>query len=588
MDQVDQIREKTDIIALISEYIPLKQMGRNFKALCPFHLEKTPSFVVSKERQIWHCFGCAKGGDVFTFLMEYERLEFFEALRILAKRAGIEITTSFDKGVTSQKEIIYKLNRLALEFYHYLLVKHNVGKKALNYLLDKRKINPRVIETFSLGFSPSVGNVLSNYLLKKKGFSKKDMIDSGLSVERRGQVMDFFTNRLMFPLFDHHDNIIGFSGRILDEQSFMGSKYINTKETPAYHKGRVFFGLNIAKKQIKKEDFAIIVEGEFDVISLFEEGIDNVVAIKGTALTEEQVNLLSRFTQNVSLCFDQDSAGFEAAKRSLPILEKKRLSTTAIAIQNGKDPDEAIKKDANEFKKAIKNKVSIYDFFFKKAFSLFNKSDAIGKKNISDFLLPFLSLIENEIVKEHYLKKLSVELGVSYESVMRQLEKVGKSERKQIEQKAQEKKDRQELLEEYLLALIVQSKECFKLIQKASQILNDYEYKIISLQKLLMFLLSYSQKEKVFDSNIFAKNLPKELINAFDTVFLFPIPKNLDNLEYEKEIEIAAKELYSMYLRAKISKLGKKIKEREGQGGDGAQILNQELQNLLSLLQKSF
>ena len=202
--------------------------------------------------------------------------------------------------------------------------------------------------------------------------------------------------------------------------------------------------------------------------------------------------------------------------------------------------------------------------------------------------MPYLSLIENEIVKEHYLKKLSSLLDVSFESVISQVEKIGKKEKTKLEQKVSEKRDRQELLEEYLLALIVQSKECFKLTQKALEILNDYEFRIISLQKLLMSLLLCSQKEKIFDSNNFAKNLPKELINAFDTVFLFPIPKNLDDLEYEKEMEKAAKGIYSLDLKTRISKLGKKIKEKEGQGEEEDEILNQELQNLLSLLQKSF
>src|SRR5581483_10477767 len=249
MDQAARIREKIDLVTLISEYIPLKKMGRNFKTNCPFHNEKSPSFVVSPERQIWHCFGCGKGGDCFTFLMEYENLEFIEALKTLGKRAGIEVELSAtEKG----------------------------------------------IETFQLGFAPSTSNSLSNYLMQKKGHKSQDLVDAGLSSLRNGRVMDFFFNRIMFPLFDHRDNIIGFSGRTLDESS-TSSKYVNTRETLVYHKGDVFFGLNSAKDEIKKEQTAIIMEGEFDVISAFMEGVGNAIAVKGTSLTENQVQLISRF-----------------------------------------------------------------------------------------------------------------------------------------------------------------------------------------------------------------------------------------------------------------------------------------------------
>lgn len=255
MDDVARVREKIDIVGLISEYIPLKKMGRNFKALCPFHSEKTPSFVVSPERQIWHCFGgCAKGGDCFTFLMDYENLEFVEALRILAKKAGIELkTSSFQTGLSSKKEKIYILNRLTNEFYHFVLIKHPAGGKALSYLSEDRRLNTELINTFMLGFSPKSGIALSNYLMKKKGYKREDLIEAGLaSPSGQAGVVDFFRERLMFPLSDHRNNIVGFSGRAIDSE-FVGGKYINTRDTLVYHKGGMFFGLNIAKDEIKKK-----------------------------------------------------------------------------------------------------------------------------------------------------------------------------------------------------------------------------------------------------------------------------------------------------------------------------------------------
>ncbi len=436
MDEVAQIRERIDLVSFISEYIPLKKMGRNFKAVCPFHNEKTPSFVVSPERQIWHCFGgCSKGGDVYEFLMEYENLEFVEALRMLAKRTGIQLRESnFQAGTSSKKEAIYKLNRIALDFYHFVLTKHEAGKKALSYLTENRKLDARLIETFMIGFSPKEGISLSNYLINKKKYKKEDLVEAGLAFYRgpsasSGQtgVFDFFRNRVMFPLFDHRGNVVGFSGRAIEEP-YSGGKYINTRETIVYHKGSIFFGLNTAKEEIKKLDKAVIVEGELDVISCFSVGIKNVVAVKGTALTENQVTLMARFTNNICLCFDKDDAGYEATKRSLSSLEKKGMNITTCIFENGKDTDESIKNDPIAFKKSMKKDIPVYDFIFSKTFSSFEKDKVYGKRKIASELLPIFTRISNEIVKEHYLKKLSLELGVSLEALAKEIEKIEKKE----------------------------------------------------------------------------------------------------------------------------------------------------------------
>ena len=321
MDQAAQIREKIDIVSLISEYIPLKKMGRNFTTNCPFHNENTPSFVVCPERQIWHCFGCGKGGDAYTFLMEYENMEFFEALQALAKKIGVTLQNTGSSFASDKKQTIFSLNKLAVEYYNYVLTKHSVGKKALIYLKEKRGLNEKLINTFKIGFSPGRGDALSKYLINKKKFKAIDLVDAGLSIQRDSRTIDFFRGRIMFPLIDHRGNIVGFSGRsITDEDS--GPKYINTKDTLVYHKGSMFFGLNIAKEEIKKQEFRYCNEGEFDVISAFKEGIGNAVALKGTAFTENQALLLSRFAPKVAMCLDKDSAGVLALKRSLPSLRK--------------------------------------------------------------------------------------------------------------------------------------------------------------------------------------------------------------------------------------------------------------------------
>lgn len=610
MDDVAKVREKTDIVGLISEYIPLKKMGRNFKALCPFHTEKTPSFVVSPERQIWHCFGgCSKGGDCFSFLMEYEHLEFGEALRTLAKKAGVELRdSSFQKGLSSKKEKIYTLNRLSNEFYHYVLINHPAGEKALSYLLNERKIDRALIETFSLGFSPKYSNPLVNYLISKKGYKKEDLVDAGLAFygkgpspsatsdvasvdgSRRAQAFDFFRGRIMFSLFDHRGNIVGFSGRLLSDDTGYGGKYINTRDTVVYHKGSMFFGLNIAVSEIKKKDNCIIVEGEFDVISMFKEGIKNTVAIKGTALTDDQAGLLSRFTQNVTLCFDQDNAGWTATERSLEVLEKRGFNTKVAIIKNGKDPDEAIRIEPFAFKKSIKESIGIYDYFFLRLFSLHNKDTIDGKKRITDFLLPIISRIENEIVKEHYLKKLSLELNTSYESLIKQLEKIGKKEvtsQDKIIAKI-DKKSRATILEEYLLALIIQHEEQKRILDKVFDILQDYAFETPSYKKILDALFLYFKKYELFESKKFLENLPSELVKAFDSCFLYPLPKFSDNKKNEEEIVKVARELRLIFLKNKIRVLTDALKSEEKEANEKEiEVLEKEISSLIDHLSQS-
>ena len=588
MDQASEIREKIDIVAFISEYLPLKKMGRNFKANCPFHSENTPSFVVSPERQIWHCFGCGKGGDAFTFLMEYENMEFPEALRALAKKAGVEIKESNSRqGQYSEKEKIFTINNQALKFYNYILTKHAAGKSALKYLLEKRKINEKIIDTFELGFSPSTGTALSTYLTNKKGYKNNDLITSGISFEKNGRLYDFFRGRIIFPLFDHRGNVTGFSARGLDDSQM--PKYINTKETSVYHKGSMFFGLNSAKDEIKEKQDAIIVEGEFDAISLFENDIKNVVAIKGTALTENQVNLLSRFTPKVTLCLDQDSAGFEATKRSLEVIEKKGLTTAIIVIKDAKDPDEAIKRNPAQFKKEARESIGIYDYLIDKFLEKNNKNTADGKKDITDNLLPLFGNISNEIIKEHYIKKLSSIIDVSFESLTREIEKLSKTNQEDkivIPQK--DRKTRRELLEEYLMSLIIQNETPKEVLEENKKTLLSYKFETTSLEKILINLFDFFDKNEKFNSKEFSKSLSKELVQSFDTCFLFPIPKFSDKEKYEEEVKKVTKELITLYVKERVKILSEEIRAKEKvQDKEKIEVLKNEFSKLLSILPKN-
>lgn len=586
MDQVSDIRSKIDIVSLIQEYIPLKKMGRNFKANCPFHGEKTPSFIVSPERQIWHCFGCQKGGDAYTFLMEYEHMEFPEALRILAEKAGVKLENQhFDTGVSSKKEKLYRLNRLACEFYHYLLTTHSLGKQALSYVQEKRHVKPQTIKTFQIGFAPH-GRALVTYLTRKKGYSIDDLFDAGLATRRGSMVVDFFQNRLMFPLFDHRDNIVGFSGRVMDDNE-KTSKYINTRETLIYHKGMTFFGLNIAKEAMKKEAKVYLMEGELDVISSFQEGITNAVAVKGTALTSDQVSLISRFVQKVVLCFDMDRAGQEALKRSLGMLEKKALSIGVLILTIGKDPDEAIQKDLAGFQKAIKKDIPVYDFLMDLASKEFDSSTAEGKRKIGQELLPLLSNIENEIVKEHYLTKLAQILNVTSDTLAKE---ITKNEKQEIAKGptiiAKTQRPRQEVLEEYLLALLLQAENPKEMLSDISHVTTDYVWVTPSIQKVVE-KLTYFVEKNTFDAKTFANSLPSELTGIFDTCFLLPLSTTLTEDRYKIEVKRVAEEMYETYLRAQIKKVGDAIKQKEHSGSvEDLEKLQQQFMNLVSLLSK--
>jgi DNA primase len=587
MDQVAQIREKLDIVSFIEEYVPLKKAGRNFKANCPFHTEKSPSFIVSPDRQTWHCFGsCNKGGDIYAFLMEYERLEFPEALRTLAKRAGVELVSrEVSSGLSSKKEVLYQINTFAKEYYHYVLMKHKAGERARTYLKN-RGVTQKVIETFMLGFSPT-GNSLMGYLMSKKNFKLEDLVEAGVVSQGTWGTADFFRDRLMFPLIDHRDNVVGFSGRLLDSNA--DNKYINTRDTLIYHKSEHVFGINATKESIKRENHVILVEGEFDVLSCFQNGIGNVVAVKGTALTEQHVNLLGRFAQKLTFCFDGDKAGQEAIKKSLIVVEKKGLTPTVIAIPGGKDPDEALQKEPGLFKKAVKEDIGVYDYLLDQVLSIADTSSAEGKKEVSDTLLPFFAEIKNEIIKEHYLRKLSTELGTSYETIVKEMErlKTRDVQKTVVQVLPKIKRSSEEIKEEYLLAMILQGKNTKSLLEKAITILSDMLERKRAPQKVMYYLLKYVETSEVFDGKKFGDILPQELLATYDSCLLYPLPELVPEQELI-QVEKLAIQLRELYIKLKLKEISAKRKEKELEGNDEEVLaLTQEHANLSKLLRNS-
>lgn len=584
MEDTDRIREKLDIVSYINEFVTLKRAGRNFTANCPFHSEKTPSFSVSPERQRWHCFGCQKGGDIFTFLMEYEHVDFPEALRLLAKRAGVTLSGSqFDTEASHKREAIYTLNNQAARYYHYVLTKLPAGKEALAYLKN-RGITDKVIESFLLGFAPNSRRGLSDYLIKKKGVTKEALWEAGLTTTIGSDTIDFFRSRIMFPLLDHRDNIVGFSGRTTDTTGAIKAKYINTRETLVYHKGEMFYGLQLTKDAIRKSNQVILVEGEFDLLSCFQNGVGNVVGVKGTALTEKQVQLLSRYATKVTVCFDGDRAGQAAIKRSLPILEKYNLQTTIIVVPDGKDPDEAIKENPTGFKQLVKNDVGIYDFLLDSAFQTYDRRTAVGKGKIASELLPTFGSITNEIIKEHYLKKLSNELDTTYESLQKEFARIAKKEQDVvIPQAALTKLTREEMLEEYLLALLLQADNQKRAHTVAWEILEGALLPERAPQKVLAALQSYFSTHEQYAANEFVSSLPSELHGAVNKASLLPLSSASAEETKLYEIKTTAQQLRELYLKKRIKDLGALLK-KEGQDVDPQ--LQEQFASLVSLLKK--
>lgn len=574
VDQLEEIKQKIDIVSFISEYLPLKKAGRNFKGLCPFHNEKTPSFIVSPERQIWHCFGCQKGGDIFGFLMQVENLEFPEALEILAKRAGVNLIRSPERSEQAKiRDKIYKINHLANEFFHYLLLNHKSGKVALDYVLG-RGISKKSIETFSLGWSPNQWQSVSKFLLKK-GFSPEDLEIAGLIIGnskfeiRNSKFYDRFRGRLTFALKDNRGNILGFSGRVL-AASPQEAKYINTPETPVYIKGNMLYGLDVTKEAIKKEDKAIVVEGEFDLISSFQAGVPNVVAIKGSALTEGQVNLLKRFTQNINLALDMDLAGDAASRRGIEIADNAGFSIKIVQLPQGKDPDECSRIDPVLWQKAIKNAVPVFDYILDSAITRFGKDTAEGKKRIGDEVIPIINKITNPIVQAHYITKLAGLLGVSEDAIIETSKKMSKElllgQNRGVDDLSRSiiPIDRQQLIEEQFLAMVLQAHTPASIIELEE---NDPLGNFLTtpvIQKVYASYLSFLENlpDMQFKIEEFLKLVPSELIPVVDRLYLMDMSTLLeDNKIFENQLLKIIVELKRTFYRKKLLLIADKLKE---------------------------
>ncbi len=405
MEPKDEIKQKLDVAEVIREYIELKPAGGgSFKAVCPFHQEKTPSFYVSSEKQIWHCFGCGEGGDMFAFVMKMEGLDFPEALRHLGKKAGVEIKR-FSTEQSQEKYRLAEINRLAAAFYRKVLEDAPRAEAARAYL-EKRGIDTKLREMFGIGFALDAWDTLAVFL-EKRGFASHECQKAGLLLSRKTGpgMIDRFRARVMIPLRDQHGNVVGFTGRVLPGADDQGPKYMNSPETPLYHKSDLLFGLDLAKKAIREEKAVIIVEGNLDVVASHKAGVEHVVASSGTALTEFQLTQLKRFTNTIIFSFDADAAGLEAARRGMRLARSLGLDVRVAALPSSyKDPDELVQKEPERWKEVVKKTVPSMQFLIEKMTQGKDLRQVDDKRTVAAALLPELMDLQDVVEREHWLR----------------------------------------------------------------------------------------------------------------------------------------------------------------------------------------
>lgn len=416
-DRIEDIRNRVNIVDLVSEYMTLKKAGRNYIGSCPFHKEKTPSFTVNAEKQIYHCFGCGEGGNAFSFLMKINQMSFPEAVRYLAGKLGIALPsrefTPEGKTHQDQRESLFRVNRLAATYYSWTL-RSPAGIKGRSYL-EKRGIKPEIIDTFRLGYAPEGWRNLRDHLQKEK-VALKHAEQAGLLVSRKdGDYYDRFRGRLIFPIEDINGDVIAFGGRIIGEGE---PKYLNSPESPVYVKGRHLYGLSRAKKAIRRDEYLIIVEGYFDLLALWNAGIQNVVATLGTALSREHVDLIKRYTRAVAVTFDADAGGKAALVRSMPLFLEKGMHAKAVVLPDGKDPDEFVSKHGKEsFLVEIGRAQALVDYYIDEVIG--QGKDIDDRRSALQSAIPFISGIADPTDRGQFMKRVSERLGIDEELVRR-------------------------------------------------------------------------------------------------------------------------------------------------------------------------
>ena len=468
MSSIEEIKDKLNIVEVIGSYIKLQKAGQNYRGVCPFHSEKKPSLFVSPSRQIWKCFGCGKSGDVFGFVKDIEGIEFKDALSLLAQKAGVELKQPSPELIKqeTEKTKLYEVCETAAQFFEKQF-EGKKGKLAEEYLL-KRGITKETIKKWRIGYAPDVWKSLADFLIKR-GYTKDEIEKAGLEIRsEKGGFYDRFRGRIIFPIFDINSRIIGFGGRIFGEKDDI-AKYINSPATVLYDKSRTLYGLDKARVDIRKKDFFVLVEGYMDVILVSQSGFENVVAVSGTSLTDYQLKILKRYSENIYISFDMDVAGDSATKRGIDLAQAQGFNIKVIVMPQGKDPADIVCEDSKKWEELVDNAKSILEFYFETTFSKFDSKKVEGKLKISKILLPIIKKILNKIEQSYWLERLSE--GIKTKTDDLRIE-IGKVEQENVYAPVSEVKEevplktRKDLLEERIISLILKNNKLFRQLIK--------------------------------------------------------------------------------------------------------------------------
>ena len=596
---IDEIKNRLDIVDVIGSYLKLQKTGANYRVLCPFHSEKKPSLFVSPSRQIWKCFGCGAGGGIFDFVMKIEGIEFGDALRILARKAGVELKKpdpEFTKWQT-EKTRLYEICELATQFFEKQLGS-KTRKAVKNYLLD-RGLRESSIKKWRLGYAPDTWQGLSEFLTCR-GYKKEEVEKAGLGIssppasasssgERRaGEISSFydrFRGRIIFPIFDLNSQVSGFGGRIFKEKNKEEiAKYINTPNTLLYDKSRILYGLDKAKVEIRKRDFCILVEGYMDVILVSQGGYENVVAVSGTALTSPQLKMLKRYSQNLYTAFDMDVAGGSATKRGIDLARAQGFNIKVITMPEDKDPADIVSKNPLWFDKLVGEAKSILEFYFETAFSKFDPKKVEGKVEISKALLPSIKRIPNKIAQSHWIGELAKRLMVREEDLEVELKKINLEEYGEKEsdfrfalseteksfEKSEIKKNRKDLLEERITSLILKYPQYLKLISEdyLSYFSPDSREILEYLKQHPGFNFNSLADFKEGEVPAFSPELTRFLSNLCFAVEVDynPLQEKFDSEDLpnpEDEVRVCIREIKNFEIKNELNQISEKIKIAE-------------------------
>jgi len=573
--ELEEIKSRLNIVDVISSYIKLEKAGVNYRARCPFHEEKSPSFFVSPSRQIWHCFGgCNEGGDIFKFVMKIEGIEFYDALKLLANKAGVELKHSKEwKQIKTERQILLDLCEKACLFFEYQLEKSKKGQEAKEYLL-KRGLKNETIKNWRLGYAPDTWQGLSDFLISR-GYERKDMIKAGLSLQK-DKTFDRFRGRIIFPITSFNSEIIGFTGRIFGKEEKGEAKYLNSPSTPLYDKSSALYGIDKAKLEIRKKDSCVLVEGNVDCIMSHQSGIENCIAVSGTALTNSHLNIIKRYSKKLVLAFDMDLAGNKATEKAIDMARKNEFEIKVIPRSADKDPADIILKEGEGvWKKMIEESKPISEFFFEMALNNKDINSIEDKKKILKEFLPHVKRMESNVEQSYWVQKVADILKIKEEDVRLELRKVNvKKEDIEKEECIIDKKTRRKMLEEEILALILKDR-------KRIEQLNDFSYFSFPEKEILIKI-----KEKQDISFEELNEQFKEQSNFLNYIFLKS--EVLELLEEDEELKTCISEIENLIAKEKQRDLHLRIKELEKQG-DSAKVkeLLEEFKNLIKYEEKN-